>query len=98
MPTSYLNLGKGKMKKSEWNQRIQTLGLQYRESALLNCNDGEQEGILDLSDRLQNICFVQGLASDHIQTIVWRRNYLNSDEIADCFSGRWRKYIETKTV
>jgi hypothetical protein len=64
-------------------QRIQMLGSQFRESALLNCSDGAQEGILDLSDRLRNICFVQGLASDCIQTIVRSRNYRNFDEIAE---------------
>jgi hypothetical protein len=59
------------------------LGSQFRESALLNCSDGAREGILDLSDRLWSICFVQGLASDHIQTIVRSRNYRNFDEIAE---------------
>jgi len=59
------------------------LGLQFCESALLNCGDGEQEGILDLSDRLLNICFVQGFSSDHIQTLVWSRNYHNFYEIAE---------------
>ena len=39
--------------------------------------------ILDLSDRLRNICFVQGLASDLIQTIVRSRNYRNFDEITE---------------
>ena len=68
---------------TEWIQRIQTLGSQFREYALLNCSDGAQEGILDLSDRLQNICFVQGLASDCIKTIVLSRNYRNFDEIAE---------------
>lgn len=38
---------------------------------------------MDLSDRLRNICFVQGLASDHIQIIVRSRNYRNFDEIAE---------------
>jgi hypothetical protein len=35
---------------AEWIQRIQTLGSQFRESALLNCSDGAREGMLDLSD------------------------------------------------
>ena len=68
---------------AEWIQRIQTLGLRFCESALLNCSDEAREGISDLSDRLRNICFVQGLVSDHIQTIVWSRNYRNFDEIAE---------------
>jgi hypothetical protein len=63
-----------------WIQRVQTLGSHFRESALLDCSEGARE---DLADRLQNICFVQGLASDRIQTIVRSRNYRNFDEIAE---------------
>ena len=59
MRASYLKLVE---KIAEWIQRIQALGSQFRESALLNCSDGARESILDLSDRLRNICFVQGLA------------------------------------
>jgi len=66
----------------DWIHKIQTLGLQFREAALLNCSEGAREGILDLSDRLRNICFIQGLASDRIQTIVRSCNYHNVDEIA----------------
>jgi len=68
---------------TDWVQKIQTLGSQFREAALLNCSEGAREGILDLSDRLRNICFVQGLASDRIQTIVRSRNYQSFDEIAE---------------
>jgi len=68
---------------TDWIQRVQTLGSQFREAALLNCSDGAREGILDLSDWLRNICFVQGLVSDRIQTIVWSRNFQNFDEIAE---------------
>jgi hypothetical protein len=68
---------------AEWIKSIQTLGSQFRESALLDCCDGAREGILYLSDRLRNVCFVQGLVSDRIQTIVRSRNYRNFDEIAD---------------
>lgn len=68
---------------ADWIQRIQSLGSQFREAALLNCNEGAREGILDLSDRLRNICFVQGLASDRIQMIVRSRNYCDFDEIAE---------------
>ena len=68
---------------AEWIQRIQTLRSQFRESALLNCSDRAREGTLDLSDRLRNICFVQGLVSDRIQTIVLSRNYRNFDEMAE---------------
>jgi len=68
---------------TDWIHKIQTLGSQFREAALLNCNDGAREGILDLADPLRNICFIQGLASDQIQTIVRSRNYQNFDEIAE---------------
>lgn len=68
---------------TDWIQRIQTLGSQFREAALLNCRDSAREGILDLADRLRNICFVQGLASDRIQTIVRSRNYQTFDDIAE---------------
>ena len=68
---------------TDWIQKIWTLGSQFREVALLNCSDGAREGILDLSDRQRNICFIQGLASDRIQTIVRSRNYQNFDEIAE---------------
>lgn len=70
-------------KVAEWIQRIQPLGSHFRESALLDCCEGAREGILDLSDRLRNICFLQGLASDRIQTIVRSRNYHNFNEIAE---------------
>ena len=55
---------------TDWIHKIQTLGSQFRGAALLNCNEGAREGILDLADRLRNICFIQGLASGRIQTIV----------------------------
>jgi hypothetical protein len=51
-------------KVTDWIQRIHSLGSQFREAALLNCT----EGILYLTDRLRNICFIQALASDRIQT------------------------------
>ena len=68
---------------TDWIHKIQTLGSELRKAALLNCNDGTREGILDLADRLGNICFLQGLASDRIQTIVRNRNLENFDEIAE---------------
>ena len=36
-----------------------------------------------MSDRLRNICFVQGLASDRIQTIARSRDYRDFDKIAE---------------
>ena len=68
---------------TDWIHKIQTLGSQFREAALLNCNDGAREEILDLADRLRNIFFIQGLASDRIQTIVRSRNYQILDETAE---------------
>jgi hypothetical protein len=68
---------------SEWIQKIQTLGSKFRESALQNCREEERAGILNLSDKLRNICFVQGLQSDRIQTIVRSRNNEHFDDIAE---------------
>jgi hypothetical protein len=60
-----------------------------------------------LSDRLQNICFVQGLQSDRIQTIVRSRNKDDFDEIAETgleeesviFSkNEWYKGPETNSL
>ena len=64
---------------TDWIHKSQTLG----EAAFLDCSEGAREGILDLADRLRNICFVQGLASDRIQTVVRSRNYRHFDEIAE---------------
>jgi hypothetical protein len=58
-------------------------GFKLRECALLNCNEDERAGILNLSNKLRNICFIQGLYSDRIQTIVCSRNNENFDEIAE---------------
>jgi hypothetical protein len=63
--------------------RIQTLGLQFCEAALLSYSEGVQQGVLDLSDHLCNIWFIQGLASDQIQTIVRSCYYQNFDKIAE---------------
>ena len=49
---------------SDGIQKLQTLGSQFREAALLNCSEGAREGILDLYDCLRNIFSIQGLASD----------------------------------
>ena len=68
---------------TDWIHKIQTLGSQFREAALLKCNEEAREGILDLADRLRNICCIKGLPSDRIQTIVWSHNYQNFDEKAE---------------
>jgi hypothetical protein len=53
---------------SEWIPKIQTLGSKFRESALQKCTEEERAGIITLADKLRNICFIQGLCSDRIQT------------------------------
>jgi hypothetical protein len=68
---------------SDWIQKIQTLGSKFRESALQNCTEEERPGILTLADKLRNICFIQGLCSDRIQTIVRSRNNDSFDDIAE---------------
>lgn len=65
---------------SDWIKKIQSLGSKFRDSALLNCNEDERAGILNLSDKQRNICFTQGLCSDQIQTIVRSRNLENFDD------------------
>jgi hypothetical protein len=80
-------LFKAKQNKSEsvteWIQKIQTLGSKFRECALLNCNEEERTGILNLSVKLRNTCFIQGLYSDRIQTIIRSRNNEDFDKIAE---------------
>jgi hypothetical protein len=68
---------------SEWIQRVQKLGSKFTEAALQDCEQDERAGILTLADKLRNICFVQGLYSDRIQTIVRRRNHSGFDDIAE---------------
>jgi hypothetical protein len=41
------------------------------------------KGILTLSDRLQNICFMQGLYSHRIQTTVRSQNHDNFDTVGE---------------
>jgi len=68
---------------SEWIQRVQKSGSKFREAAVQDCDQDERAGILTLADKLRNICFVQGLYSDRIQTIVRSRNHSSFDEIAE---------------
>jgi len=68
---------------SEWIKKIQALAFQFRKAALMDCSMEERAGILTAADRLRNICFVRGLYSDRIQTIVRIRNSDNFDEIAE---------------
>ena len=68
---------------SVWIQKIQRLSSKFREAALQDCKDDERVGIVALADKLRNICFVQGISSDRIQTIVRSRNGNTFDEIAE---------------
>ena len=62
---------------------LQNLGSKFSEADLQDCEQDERAGILTLADKLQNICFVQGLYSDRIQTIVRSRNHSTFNEIAE---------------
>jgi hypothetical protein len=68
---------------SEWIQRVQKLESKFREAALQDCESDERAGILTLADKLRNICFVQGLYCNRIQTIIRSRNHSTFDEIAE---------------
>ena len=68
---------------SEWIQRVQRLGSRFREAALQDCEQEERAGILTFADKLRNICFVQGLYSHTIRTIVGSRNHSSFDDIAE---------------
>jgi len=68
---------------SEWIQRIQKLGSKFREATLQDCEQDERAGILTLADKLRNICFIQVLYSDSIQTTVRSRNYCSFDDITE---------------
>ena len=83
---------------ADWIHKVQTFRSQFRENALLNCREGAREGILDLPDRLRNICFIQGLASDRIQTIVRSRNYQNFDEIAQTALVEERYSVQIREI
>ena len=48
-----------------------------------DCEEDERVGIIALTDKLRNICFVQGFSSGRIQTIVRSRNGNAFDEIAE---------------
>jgi len=68
---------------SDWIQTTQRLGSEFGDVALQNCEPDEKVGILTLADKLRNICFMQGLSSDSIQTIVRSRNHDNFDDIVE---------------
>jgi len=62
---------------------VQKLGSKFREAALQDCEQDERAGVLTLADKLRNICFVQELYSDRIQTTVRSRNHSSFDDIAE---------------
>jgi hypothetical protein len=68
---------------SEWIQNIQRLSSKFRGAALEDCEDDKRVGIVALAGKLRNICFVQGISSDRIQTIVHSRNGNTFNETAD---------------
>ena len=68
---------------SEWIQNIQRLSSKFREAALQDCEDDVRVGIVALADKLRNICFVQGIFSDRIQTTVRSRNSTTFNEVAE---------------
>ena len=41
--------------------------VKFREEALMDCTTEEKAGIFMLTDRVRNICFVQGLYTDGIR-------------------------------
>jgi len=50
---------------------------------LQDCEQDERAGVLTLADKVRNICLVQWLYSDRIQTIVRSRNHSSFDDIAE---------------
>jgi hypothetical protein len=58
---------------SAWAGRIDALQAEFREWAYGECARDEAKGALALIDHLARACFVQGLASDRIRTIVRAR-------------------------
>jgi hypothetical protein len=84
MPLNYLVQGRVKSESvSDWIQTIQRLGLKFRETDLHNCEPDEKVGILSISYKLRNTCFVQGLSSYRIQMIMTSSNHEKFDEIAE---------------
>ena len=82
---------------SEWNQNIQSLSSKFREADLEDCEDDERVGIVALADKLRNICFVQGLSSDRIQTIVRSRNCRNSSRRGEGNISKKERYRQGTT-
>ena len=51
-----------------------------------------------LADKLRNLCFMQGLYSDRIQTTVRSRNSDGFDDSQKSFGGRKCYYLQTGKV
>ena len=62
---------------TDWIHKIQTLGSQFHEAALLNCNEGARGGILDLADRLRSTHggIVHIIKKDRL-SVVFRRYFI----------------------
>jgi hypothetical protein len=61
---------------SGWIQSVQKLSSKFREAVLQDYEDDERVGIVALAGKLRNICFVQGIASDRIQSASKRALHL----------------------
>jgi hypothetical protein len=68
---------------SEWIQNIQRLSSKFKKAALQDCEDNGRVGFVALAYKLRNICFVQGISSDRLQTIFHSRNGNTSDETSE---------------
>jgi hypothetical protein len=80
---------------SVWIRNIQRLSSKFRDAALQDCKGYERIGIVALEDKLRNICFVQGIYSDRIQTVVRSRNGSTFDEIAEkALEGEYHILLE----
>jgi hypothetical protein len=82
----------------KWTQKIQAVGSKFQEAALMHCTIEEIAGVLMLTDKLRNLCFMQGLYSDRIQTIVRSRNSDGFDNSQKSFGGRKCYYLQTGKV
>jgi hypothetical protein len=71
------------MKKYKFGYKKFRSWITFREEVLLNGSESAKQEILELSVRLRNICLIQGLSSDGIQTTVRSRNCRDFDETID---------------
>ena len=83
MPLNFLGRSRVKIRVFQSGSRIFRGSVRNSEAALQDCEDDERIGIVALADKLRNICFVQGISSGRIQTIVRSRNGSTFDDIAE---------------